>query len=79
MSIGSPMMSDKIMAYTCAGLQISANFPPLTADRRLRIVLISTMSAPLASSCLVTDSSSSALQSGFSNRAEPPPEIRSKT
>ena len=38
-------------AITCAGAQARANLPPLTAERRLRMVLISTMSAPQASSC----------------------------
>ncbi len=47
-SSGSPRMSLSTTLYTAAGAQASANRPPLTADSRLRIVLISTISAPQA-------------------------------
>ena len=72
-------MSDSTMEKTFAGRQRSANRPPLTAERRLRSVFISTMSAPQASSCFVTSAISSAGTSGLSNRAEPPPESRNST
>ena len=52
---------------------------PLTADSRLRIVLISTISAPQASSWPVISSNSASGTSGDSNSAEPPPEMRNST
>ena len=78
-SSGSPRMSLSTTLYTAAGAQASANRPPLTADSRLRIVLISTISAPQAKSACVTACSSSAGNSGFSNSALPPPESRNST
>ena len=78
-SSGSPRMSLRTMLNTCAGAQACANRPPLTPDRRLRMVFISTMSAPLASSWDVMSCSSSAGMSGFSNSALPPPESRNST
>ena len=78
-SSGSPRMSLRTMLNTCAGAQACANRPPLTPDRRLRMVFISTMSAPLASSWDVMSCSSSAGMSGFSNSALPPPESRNNT
>ena len=50
MSSGSPRISLSTTAKTCAGAQCRAKRPPLTAESRLRIVLISTMSAPAARS-----------------------------
>ena len=49
-SSGSPSTSERTTVCTCAGAQASAKRPPLTAERRLRIVLISTISAPQARS-----------------------------
>ena len=46
MSRGSPKISLSTTLNTRAGAQASANRPPLTADSRLRMVLISTISAP---------------------------------
>ena len=79
MSSGSPMTSDSTTENTCAGAHSCANRPPLTAERRLRTVFISTMSAPLASSCFVTDASAPPSMSGLSNSALPPPESRNNT
>ena len=79
MSSGSPMMSDRTMENTFAGAQCWANRPPLTAESRLRMVFISTMSAPLARRLWVMDWSSSWGTSGASKRAEPPPERRKRT
>ena len=67
------------MAKTFAGLASSANLPPFTPDRRLRMVFISTISAPQASSCFVTSAISSSGISGHSKSAEPPPETRNNT
>ena len=79
MSSGSPMMSERTTENTFAGAQSCAKRPPLTAERRLRSVFISTMFAPQASSCFVMSSSSSVGMSGFSKSAEPPPERRKST
>ena len=79
MSSGSPRMSDRTTEYTRAGAACWANLPPFTADSRLRRVLISTMSAPQASSCRVMSSISSGGIRGFSNSAEPPPDSRNRT
>ncbi len=79
MSSGSPMMSLSTTVYTCAGAQAKAKRPPLTAERRLRRVFISTMFAPQAKSWRVTSAISSAGMSGFSNRALPPPESKNST
>lgn len=79
MSSGSPTISDRTMENTRAGAHSWANRPPLTALTRLRRVLISTISAPQRSSWPVKSASSSGVQSGFSNSAEPPPEISSST
>ena len=79
MSRGSPMMSDRTMENTLAGAQCLAKRPPLTAESRLRMVFISTMSAPLANSCRVMSWSSEGGTRGASNRAEPPPESRKST
>ena len=49
MSGASPKTSDNTTEKILAGETCNANLPPLTAERRLRIVLISVMSAPLAS------------------------------
>ena len=62
-----------------AGAQLCANRPPLTPDRRLRMVFISTISAPLASSWPVICCSSAPGISGFSNSALPPPDSRNST
>ena len=64
---------------TCAGAQLCANRPPLTPDKRLRMVFISTISAPLASSWPVICCSSAPGISGFSNSALPPPDSRNST
>lgn len=79
MSSGSPMISESTMAKTLAGLASSANLPPFTPDRRLRMVFISTISAPLASSWDVMSCNSAPGISGFSNRALPPPESKNST
>ena len=79
MSSGSPKISLRTMLNTCAGAHSSAKRPPLTADRRLRIVFISTISAPQASSWRVMSCSSSPGISGFSNNALPPPDSRNRT
>ena len=79
MSSGSPMMSERTTENTFAGAQYCAKRPPLTAERCLRSVFISTMFAPQASSCFVMSSSSAAGMSGFSKSAEPPPESRKST
>ena len=52
-SNGSPSTSDRTMENTRAGAQSWANLPPLTAENRLRRVLISVISAPQANNCLV--------------------------
>ena len=75
MSSGSPTMSDSTMANTRAGAQSCANRPPLTALTRLRSVFISTISAPQRRSWPVRSASASGPQSGFSNSAEPPPDM----
>ena len=79
MSGGSPSTSERISASIRAGAQCAAKRPPFTAERRLRIVLISTISAPQARSCLVISRSSPSGISGFSNSALPPPESRKST
>ena len=79
MSSGSPRISERMTASTFAGQHSWANRPPLTALSRFRMVLISTISAPQASSCPVIFCSSSPETSGFSNRALPPPESRNST
>ena len=75
----SPTTSERTMEKTFAGAQRSAKRPPLTFDRRLRIVFISSISAPQTSSCFVMSASSAGVTRGDSNRAEPPPESRSNT
>lgn len=72
-------MSESTTEYTCAGMQISAKRPPLTAESRLRMVLISRMSAPQESSWSVMFSSSQRGTSGLSNSDDPPPETRNST
>ena len=79
MSSGSAMMSESTTVITCAGAHSWAKRPPLTAESRLRMVFISTMSAPLASNWEVISCSSAPGMRGFSNSAEPPPEIRQST
>ena len=79
MSSGSPRMSDSTTASTLAGAQWRANRPPFTLDSCLRMVLISTMSAPLAKSCRVMSCNSSAGMRSCSKRALPPPDSRSST
>ena len=79
MSRGSPRMSDRTMEYTRAGAHSWAKRPPFTADSRLRMVFISTMSAPQDSSSWVSRARSSAGTRGRSNRAEPPPDTRKIT
>ena len=79
MSSGSPRISESTMLNTVAGAQSWAKRPPLTAERRLRTVFISTMSAPHWSICLVSRSSASGAMSGFSNSALPPPLSRKST
>ena len=79
MSSGSPGMSLSTMLNTCAGAQASAKRPPLTSDSRLRMVFISTMSAPQPSSWAVMSCSSAPGIRGCSNRALPPPESRKST
>ena len=76
MSRGSPIISESIIAIMRALLQAMANLPPFTAESRLRMVFISVISAPEASSCLFTSCNSSSDTSGLSNRALPPPETR---
>ncbi len=78
-SSGSPRISLSTILYTFAGSQSFANFPPFTADKRLRIVFISTISAPQARSCFVISASSSPDTSGFSQSADPPPESKNNT
>ena len=75
----SPSTSESMIETTRAGAQSCANRPPLTAERRFLMALISVMSAPQASSCQVMSCSASGGISGFSNSAEPPPEIRNST
>ena len=79
MSSGSPSTSLRTMLYTLAGAQAKANRPPLTADSRLRMVFISTMPAPQASSWPVMSCSSAPGSRGFSSRALPPPDKRNRT
>ncbi len=79
MSSGSPMMSDSTTENTLAGAHSAANRPPFTAEKRLRTVFISTMSAPLAKSCRVMSCNSSAGMRSCSKRALPPPDSRSST
>ena len=74
-----PSTSLRITANTLAGAHSRAKRPPLTAESRLRMVLISTISAPLASSSFVISCSSSPEISGLSNSALPPPESRKIT
>ena len=78
-SRGSPMMSESTTEKTLAGLASSANLPPFTPDSRLRMVFISTMSAPQVRSCFVTSAISASGISGHSKSAEPPPETRKST
>ena len=78
-SSGSPRMSLSTMQSTCAGAQACANRPPFTADSRLRMVLISTISAPQARSWPVMSCNSDSGTSGCSSRALPPPESRNTT
>ena len=79
MSSGSPKMSESTTESTRAGAQCAAKRPPLTAERRLRTVFISTILAPLFKSCWVISCNSCAGSSGDSNSALPPPESRNKT
>ena len=72
-------MSDRTTVNTLAGAQCSAKRPPFTAESRLRMVFISTMSAPDAKRRRVISCSSSGGISGASKRAEPPPDRRNKT
>ena len=76
---GSPSTSERITASTRAGAHHRANRPPLTPESRLRMVLISRISAPQAKSCDVIFCSCSGGIKGFSNRALPPPESRNRT
>ena len=78
-SNGPPTTSDNTTEKTLAGAHSAANFPPFTAENRLRRVLISTISAPQDSSSRVSRSKSPAGISGDSNRADPPPESRNRT
>ena len=50
LSSRSPSTSESTTARTGAGVQARAKRPPFTEETRLRSVLISTMSAPQASS-----------------------------
>ena len=79
MSRGSPMMSERTIENTFAGLHRSANFPPFTALMRLRIVFISVIDAPEARSSEVRRAISEEGIRGFSKRAEPPPDTRKRT
>ena len=79
MSRGSPMMSLSTMAYTWAGAQSRANFPPFTELSRFRTVFMDTISAPLANRSEVMSWSSFREIRGFSKRAEPPPLIKNST
>ena len=72
-------MSLRTMAYTWAGAQSRANFPPLTLLSRFRTVFMDTMSAPLAKRSEVMSWSSFREIRGFSNRADPPPLIKNST
>ena len=72
-------MSLRTTANTFAGAQLKAKRPPLTAERRFRIVFISTISAPEDSSCCVISCNSSPGISGCSKRALPPPESKNST
>ena len=67
------------METTWAGAHSWAKRPPFTPEKRLRRVLISTISAPQTSRLWVSSSRSAAGMSGFSNKAEPPPESRNST
>ena len=78
-SSGSPSMSDNTIENTCAGSHSFAKRPPFTSDKRFLIVLISTISAPQASSWFVIFCSSSSGIFGFSNKALPPPDKRNNT
>ena len=77
----SPRISLRAMQYTCAGAQSFANLPPFTAERCLRMVLISTISAPHFKSWSVMSRKSARVSSpaGHSKSAEPPPETRKNT
>ena len=72
-------MSLNTMLKTFAGAQNWAKRPPFTADKRLRMMLISVISAPQARSCFVMSASSSPGSSGFSKSADPPPDNRKIT
>ena len=78
-SSGSPKTSLRTTHSTCAGAHAIAKRPPFTADNRLRMVLISTISAPHPSSCCVISCNSSKGIQGFSSRALPPPDRRNTT
>ena len=77
----SPSTSLSTTMNTCAGAQSCANLPPLTLDKCLRMVLISTMSAPQAKSWLEMSCMSAkvAPSAGSSNNAEPPPLTKNNT
>ena len=81
LSSGSPSTSLSTMDSTLAGAHRWAKRPPFTADRCLRMVLSSTISAPQASSRLVTSAISPSVTpgSGISNSADPPPDTRNTT
>lgn len=64
--------------HLCRGARHSKT-PAFTADNRLRMVLISTISAPHPSSCCVISCNSSKGIQGFSSRALPPPDRRNTT
>ena len=71
MSSGSPMTSGQHDGEHMRRRAQLREPPALTAERRLRTVFISTMSAPQASSCFVTDASAPPSIGGLSNSALP--------
>ena len=77
MCVGSSPTTSEMMSATTGARLAAARRPPWIADRCLRTVFISRMSAPLFSSCPVS-ALSSAIEipgAGSDSRLEPPPEI----
>jgi len=74
----SPITSDIIIVITGVGRNFSANWPPFTSERCLRMVFISFISAPDSSNSRVAFCLSFKLTpfAGPGKSAEAPPEIR---
>ena len=77
----SPATSDMASVASCAGAAAAASRPPLIAERCLRTVLISWMSAPAASRARFTACLSASVRPGAGrlSRAEAPPDSRNST